>query len=191
MGSIVVETVATTLSWCVIPTTPLATHGVIHDVGFQRGLERLTDVLAAPDPSDAAAPRLVSVGATPLSARRSAACDRACPLRRPPSLRSGFRSRAVVARSRHAGVTVPSAHGVPTVVPAPWSVPTAAALTQFRTVCPTNPSSLAHTPAVKPSWTRVTANALNSVVYSRIGICIVHSFMVSASIRNQLEDEVL
>lgn len=44
------------------------------------------------------------------------------------------------------------------MAPAPLSMPAAAALTQFRSVCSTSPNSLAAAPAVSPSLTCETAN---------------------------------
>ena len=88
-------------------------------------------------------------------------------------------SRTFSARSRDSSIC----SGVTTFAPAPLSVPAAAALTQFRSVCSTSPNSLAAAPAVSPSLTRVTANLLNSDVYCCFGICIVSPFMVTAIIR--------
>ena len=89
-------------------------------------------------------------------------------------------SRTFSARSRDRSIC----SGVTTVAPAPWNVPAAAALTQFRSVYSTNPNSLAAAPAVSPSLTRVTAKSLNSVVYCCFGIFSVLPFMVTAMIRH-------
>ena len=89
-------------------------------------------------------------------------------------------SRMFSARSRDSSLCA----GVTPVAPAPWSVPAAAAVTQFRSVWSLSPNSLAAAPAVSPSLTRVTANFLNSAVYACFGIFIVSPFMVTAIIRH-------
>ena len=89
-------------------------------------------------------------------------------------------SRTCSARSRDRSICA----GVPPCAPAPVSLPTAAALTQFRHVCSTRPNSLAAAPAVSPSFTRVTASSLNSVVYACFGIFILSPLMVTAIIRH-------
>ena len=60
--------------------------------------------------------------------------------------------------------------GVIALLPAPLSLPAAAALTQLRSVCSTSPSSRATAPMPWPAFTRFTASSLNSAVYSCFGI---------------------
>ena len=56
------------------------------------------------------------------------------------------------------------ASGVTCLLPAPWSVPDAAALTQLRRVWSPSPSSLTTVLILCPSFTRLTASSLNSAV---------------------------
>src|ERR1035437_747573 len=63
--------------------------------------------------------------------------------------------------------------GVTTLLPAPLSLPAAAALTQLRMVWSFTPSSLAAVTIAWPSVTRFTASSLNSPVYAGFGIFFI------------------
>ena len=69
--------------------------------------------------------------------------------------------------------------GLTTLAPAPSSLPTAATLTQFRSVCSVSLNSLAAAPAISPSLTHVTASSLNSAVSSCFETFIISPFMVN------------
>ena len=139
---------------------------------------------------DATHPGTASVTGSPASSAGASGC------RRPPGVLHSVSlakyavaffkisfslfSRTFSARSRDHSIC----SGVTTLTPAPLSVPAAAALTQFRSVCSISPNSLAAALAVSQSLTRVTANFLNSDVYCCFGIFVVSPFMVTAIIRH-------
>ena len=80
--------------------------------------------------------------------------------------------------------------GVSTWLPAPFSLSSAAALTQLRTVWSLSPSSLQTMPTLCPSLIRLTASSLNSTVYACFGIfssCLPKSGVHS---RSPLADEI-
>src|SRR5260370_783025 len=87
-------------------------------------------------------------------------------------------SRAFSARSRDNSI----ASGVTTLLPAPASLPAAAALIQLRRVWSLRPSSFAAAGIVCPSVTRLTASSLNSAVYACFGIFFISALSNSTSL---------
>ena len=77
-------------------------------------------------------------------------------------------SRRFSARNRDSSIS----SGLTTRLPAPLSLPSAAVLTQLRTVWSLSPSSLQTRLTRWPSFIHLTASSLNSVVYACFGLFI-------------------
>lgn len=78
--------------------------------------------------------------------------------------------------------------GVTGLAPGAVSLPAADAFTQLRSVCSTNPSSLAAT-TMPTAWARLTACSLNSAVYSCFGIFFISRPSGLDANHRPLEDE--